>query len=462
MNPSIFREYDIRGLVGKDLDSETVHLVGQAFGTRLIRSGKKAVVLGRDVRESSTQFAQDLAAGLQSTGLDVFDTGVVPTPVLYYAIIKHNMDGGLMITGSHNPVAYNGIKICEGTLAIYGSSIQELLAMIEARDFVTGDGQLKSLEVLEDYKTQLLERFQFTKNTTVVVDTGNGVSGPLVMEVLERAGLSVSGLYIEPDGTFPNHLPDPEVPKYMADLMAKVVKDKAAVGFGFDGDGDRLGVINDQGKKISADWLLALFARDLLERHPKGIVRFDVKCSDYLFEDVRNHGGEPIMGRTGHSILKADMKELNAIIGGELSGHIVYGREYFLIDDPLYCALKIIELMEKQEKSSSGLFDSFPETFSTAEIKAPVPEDKKFQVVKDLVEVFEKEREVITMDGGRVVYEAGWGLVRASNTTANLTLRFEARSANALCKIVDDFLQKLSAFDFIDLDNLKEARSQCA
>ncbi len=459
MNPEIFREYDIRGLVGQDLDQETVRLVGRAFGTRLIRNGKKKVALGRDVRESSPGFATILADGLMASGVDVFDAGIVPTPVLYYAIIKHKMDGGLMITGSHNPVDYNGIKICEGTLAIYGDAIQELRAMIEEGDFESGSGTHQPLEVLEDYKDQLLAKFQFDAPSNVVVDTGNGVSGPLVMEVLARAGHNVKGLYIEPDGTFPNHLPDPEVPKYMADLMAKVVHDQAAVGFGFDGDGDRLGVIDNNGLKVSADWLLALFARDLLERHPGGKVRFDVKCSDYLFEDVKKHGGDPIMGRTGHSILKADMKQMDAIIGGELSGHIVYGREYFLIDDPLYCALKVLELMAKKNSSCSALFDDFPKTFSTAEIKAAVPEDKKFRVVEDLTATFSKENEVITMDGARVVYDSGWGLVRASNTTANLTLRFEARSQEALLAIEDDFLAKLGAYDFIDLTNLKEIRS---
>ncbi|MFT7617823.1 MAG: phosphomannomutase/phosphoglucomutase [Planctomycetota bacterium] len=456
MNPNIFREYDIRGLVGQDLDENIVRLVGRAFGTRLIRKGKKKVVIGRDVRESSTPFARAIAEGLQSAGIDVYDTGVVPTPVLYYGIIKHQMDGGLMITGSHNPVEYNGIKICEGTLAIYGDSVTQLRDAIVDKDFEDGAGQLHDLEILEDYKAQIMGRFQFKKSFHVAVDTGNGVSGPLVMEVLTKTGHQVDGLYIEQDGTFPNHLPDPEVPKYMADLMAKVTTDKAAVGFGFDGDGDRLGVIDNNGVKVSADWLLALFARDLLERHPGGKVRFDVKCSDYLFEDVRNHGGEPIMGRTGHSILKSDMKEMDAIIGGELSGHIVYGREYFLIDDPLYCALKVLELMEKQESTAANLFDSFPTTFSTAEIKAGVPEDKKFKVVDELTQIFAKENEVITIDGARVVYDHGWGLVRASNTTANLTLRFEARSQEDLETIKADFLAKLGAFDFIDLTNLRE------
>ncbi|MCB9832405.1 MAG: phosphomannomutase/phosphoglucomutase [Planctomycetes bacterium] len=458
MNPGIFREYDIRGLVGSDLDEEVVELVGRAFGTRLVRKGRDRVLVGRDVRLSSPAFAAAFARGLAATGIEVTDLGELTTPMLYWAIIELRAHGGAMITGSHNPVDYNGIKICEGTLAIHGESVQKLRRMIEKEDFDHGEGSISNRDLRAAYVDQLLGRFAFTARRKIVVDCGNGVAGPLIPGILRRAGHEVIELYTEPDGRFPNHLPDPEVPEYMADLVAKVRETGADCGFGFDGDADRLGVIDETGHKISADWLLCLYARDLLSRHRGGTVRFDVKCSDFVEEDVRNHGGVPIMGRTGHSILKQDMKELDAILGGELSGHIVFGREYHLIDDSFYCALKVLEVMEKWHRSCSGLFADFPATFSTAEIKAGVPEATKFERVGQLVQDFQAERKVITIDGARVVYDQGWGLVRASNTTANLTLRFEARSAAALAAIQDDFVAKLSRYQDIDLAKLHEAR----
>ncbi len=458
MNPGIFREYDIRGLVGPDLDEEILGLVGRAFGTRLVRKGRSKALVGRDVRLSSPAFAAAFARGLAETGLEVVDLGELTTPMLYWAIIDLRADGGAMITGSHNPVDYNGIKICEGTLAIHGESVQKLRRAIEKGDFEEGEGSVTTRDIREAYAEQLLDRFAFSRKMKVVVDCGNGVAGPLVPAILRRAGHEVVELYTEPDGSFPNHLPDPEVPEYMVDLVAKVTEIGADCGFGFDGDADRLGVIDETGRKISADWLLCLFARDLLSRHRGGTVRFDVKCSDFVEEDVRNHGGVPVMGRTGHSILKQEMKELDAILGGELSGHIVFGREYHLIDDSFYCALKVLELMEKTRRSCSALFADFPETFSTAEIKAAVPEATKFERVAQLVADFEADHEVITIDGARVVYDQGWGLVRASNTTANLTLRFEARSPEALAAIQDDFIARLSRYEDIDLGKLRKAR----
>ena len=458
MNPAIFREYDIRGLVGADLSPEVVESIGKAFGTTLVQAGKKTVVVGRDVRLSSEDFATAVARGLQSTGINVIDVGVVPTPVLYYAIIEFQTDGGIMITGSHNPIEYNGIKLCAGTLAIYGDEIQQLRRLIETANFSLGSGTFQERDIVESYVAQLLDRFNLKKKHHIAIDCGNGVAGLIIPRILQAAGQDVVELYTEPDGNFPNHLPDPEVPKYMNDLSNAVVDTKLDAGFGFDGDGDRLGLITNVGEKISADWLLLLFARDLLERHPGGKVRFDVKCSDFLFQDVEAHGGIPIMGRTGHSILKRDMKELDAIVGGELSGHIVFGRDYHLIDDPFYSALKILELMEKHSESSAELFASFPKTFSTAEIKIPVPEQRKFETVSFLMKDFALDRKVDITDGARVSYNEGWGLVRASNTTANLTLRFEARSEFEFQNIVEDFRNKLSVYPYLDLENLDQVR----
>ncbi|MEZ6194307.1 MAG: phosphomannomutase/phosphoglucomutase [Planctomycetota bacterium] len=459
IDPGIFRQYDIRGLVGAGLDEATVEAVGRAFGTRMARLGRRAIAVGRDVRESSEPFARALVAGLLASGVDAVDVGVVPTPLLYYAIIREHLDGGVMITGSHNPVTYNGLKICEGKLPLYGEEIQDLRRAIEAGDLDAGSGERRELDVRDAYLADLGGRFSFGRRFKVVVDCGNGVGGPVVTRALRAAGHEVVELYTEPDGTFPNHLPDPEVPEYVQDLIAKVRECGADCGFGFDGDADRLGVIDEAGRKISADWLIVAFARDLLRRHPGGIVRYDVKCSDFLDEEIRAAGGRPVMGRTGHSILKREMADLDAVLGGELSGHIVFGRDYYPIDDPIYCALQVLRLMEESGRPCSGLFDGIPRTFATAEIKAPCADDRKFDVVAKLVEAFRADHEVVDVDGARVAVPEGegWGLVRASNTTANLTIRFESRSEAGLARVREIFLRRLERFPEIDLDPVREA-----
>ena len=458
MNPTIFRQYDIRGHVGEDLTDETVELIARGIGTYLARSGVTSVALGRDVRLSSPGFARAATRGFVATGLHVVDVGIVPTPVLYYAIEKLGAGGGLMITGSHNPVEYNGLKICKGSLAIYGEEIQTIRRLVEAGDFESGNGSAEEKDILATYEAELGGAFHFARRFKVVVDCGNGVMGPVVPRILRAFGHEVNELYCEPDGRFPNHLPDPEVPAYMADLMRTVTSTGADLGLGFDGDGDRVGLIDETGRKISADWLVAVFARDLLDRYPGGKVRYDVKCSDFLDGFIRRHGGEPVMGRTGHSILKQDMKEMDAILGGELSGHIVFGRDWHLIDDSLYSALEVMALMEKSDCKCSGLFQEIPETFSTAEIKVPVPESEKFGVVDRLTADFKKRGfDVVTIDGARVKTPDGWGLVRASNTTANLTVRLEAATPDGLETLKDLFLEVLGAYEFLDLSRLQEA-----
>ena len=458
MNPTIFRQYDIRGHVGEDLTDETVELIARGIGTYLARSGATSVALGRDVRLSSPEFARAATRGFVATGLHVVDVGIVPTPVLYYAIEKLDAGGGLMITGSHNPVEYNGLKVCKGPLAIYGEEIQKIRHLVDAGDFEAGKGTAEERDILATYEAELGGAFRFERKLKVVVDCGNGVMGPVVPGILRAFGHHVEELYCEPDGRFPNHLPDPEVPAYMADLMRTVKSTGADLGLGFDGDGDRVGLIDETGRKISADWLIAIFARDLLRRYPGGKVRYDVKCSDFLEDFIRAHGGEPVMGRTGHSILKQDMKEMDAILGGELSGHIVFGREWHLIDDSLYSALKVMALMEESACKCSELFREIPETFSTAEIKVPVPESEKFGVVDRLVADFQNRGfEVATIDGARVRTPEGWGLVRASNTTANLTVRLEAGTPEGLETLKNLFVEVLGAYPFLDLSRLREA-----
>jgi phosphomannomutase/phosphoglucomutase len=362
----------------------------------------------------------------------ISDLGQVPTPVLYHALHRLRLGGGIMVTGSHNPKEDNGLKVCLGTSSLYGEQVASLRTQAEAADFVSGEGRIEPVEYLRSYLDEVCALFRFRRRIKTAVDCGNGVMGPVVLEAFRRLGIEVEPLYCEPDGDFPNHIPDPEVPKYMAELGRRVGTSGATCGLGFDGDGDRVGVLDETGRKISADWLLVLFARDLLQRHPKGRVRFDVKCSDFVADDVRTHGGEPVMGETGHSLLKRDVKALDAIVGGELSGHIVFNRGYLPIDDSLYCALTFLRLLDEHGGKASGLFAGFPQLISTAEIKVPCADDMKFRIVAALIEHFQKSHEVCAIDGARVRFPDGWFLVRASNTTPNLTVRFEGDSRAAV------------------------------
>ncbi len=452
MNPEIFREYDIRGIVGTDLTDASVRTIGRAFGSLLAREGGDSAVLGRDVRLSSEGFARAMAAGLAETGIDVIDVGLVTTPVLYFAALHLSAAGGVMITGSHNPIEYNGIKLCRGITGLTGEEIQGLRRSAEAGSFATASrqGAVSRRDVMEAYEADLAARFAFRRRLRVVVDAGNGVAGIVAPRVLRRLGHDVEELWCEPDGRFPNHLPDPEVPEYVVELARRVVASRADLGLGFDGDGDRVGLIDGSGRKISADWFLLALAREQLRRHPGGTVRFDVKCSDFLEADIRARGGVPLMGRTGHSILKRDVVASGAVLGGELSGHIVFGRDFPPIDDALYAAARFLEILDRTGSTAVEIFADFPRTFSTAEIKAPCPDGRKFAVVDAVRKALSSRGRIIDLDGARVEFDDGWGLVRASNTTACLTLRFEARSDAALRRIRDLFRRELDRHPEVD------------
>lgn len=432
LDPAIFRRYDIRGVADVQLTEQVARLVGRALGTRIVRGGGTKAAVGRDVRHSSPRLARAVAEGLAAAGVDVSDIGQVPTPVLYHALYRLGLDGGVMVTGSHNPKQDNGLKLCLGTSSLWGEGVATLRTQAEAEDFEDGAGTIDEVSYLPSYMDEIVGMFRFEPGCSVAVDCGNGVMGPVVLDAFDRLGVAVEPLFCEPDGDFPNHIPDPEVPAYMAELGRRVVAGGHDCGLGFDGDGDRVGVLDETGRKISADWLIALYARDLLKQHPGGRIRFDVKCSDFLDEDVRAHGGVPVMGETGHSILKRDVKADDCILGGELSGHIVFNRGYLPIDDSLYCALQFLRLAQEHDGPASSLFDGFPDLVSTAEIKVPCADDVKFDVVDALVERFKRDYEVCDVDGARVRTEGGWFLVRASNTTPNLTVRFEAETQAAL------------------------------
>ncbi len=437
MNPEIFREYDIRGKVGADLDGRVVERIGEAAGVFFSRRGARAAAIGRDVRLSSAQFAERLSGGLRAAGLDTIDLGLVTTPMLYHGAIALGAGAGFMVTGSHNPPSDNGIKVCGPTASpLSASEIQELRRLAEETSRPAARaGSARAHDHSAAYLDDLASRFPMKRKLRVAVDAGNGAAGPFILPLLARLKVDCVPLFCEPDGTFPHHLPDPEQPENCRDLMRTVVEQKLDLGLGFDGDADRVGVVDETGRKIPADWLLALLARRLLRDHPGGGVRFDVKCTDFLFRDVAAHGGRPVMGKTGHSILKSDMaSDPSLVIGGELSGHIVFGRGYHLIDDSFYSALSLLHLLAADGRALSAHFADFPRTVSTPEVKVPCPEGEKARVVAEVDAALSRRRIVDRTDGVRVQFDDGWGLVRASNTTPCLTLRFEASNETALAR----------------------------
>jgi phosphomannomutase/phosphoglucomutase len=435
INPQIFREYDIRGVVDKDLTPEIVRQLGKGFGTHMARLGKKSLVVGRDGRLSSKSFSEALTEGLISTGCDVVNVGVCPTPVYYFSIFHLDRDGGVMVTGSHNPPEFNGFKVSVGKSTIFGEEIQKLGRLVEKGDFVTGRGNLSEAEVIRLYQDYIKKNIRLEKNLKVVIDAGNGTGGVVAGPLLKDLGCEVEELYCEIDGRFPNHFPDPTVPDNLKNLIGRVLKNRADVGIGYDGDADRIGVVDDQGNIIWGDQLMILFSREILKNQKGGTFIAEVKCSQNLFNDIEKHGGKAIMWRTGHSLIKEKMREEEAVLGGEMSGHIFFADRYFGYDDAIYASCRLIELLSKTNKRVSDLLGDVPKTFITPEIRVSCPDEIKFKVVDMVKEELRKDHPIIDVDGVRVRFEDGWGLVRASNTQPVLVLRFEALTENRLGEI---------------------------
>lgn len=455
MNTNIFREYDIRGIADEDLTDDVVERIGKAYGSTMLRKGHGLVSVGRDVRLSSERIKDALIGGILSTGVNVIDVGVVPTPVLYFSIVHLETDGAVMVTGSHNPIEFNGLKMNEGLLSLYGEQIQNLRKMIESVDFEDGNGRLTSTEIIPAYQKMIEERITIRKPFKIVIDAGNGTAGPVAPDVFERLGCKVVRLYCEPDGRFPNHLPDPTVLKYVKDLKEKVIAEEADIGLGYDGDSDRIGVIDERGNVVFADQLLALLAKDVLATNPGGVILFDVKCSQMLPEVIEKAGGKPLMWKTGHSLIKKKLKETGAPLAGEMSGHIFFEDGYFGFDDGIYVSFRLMQYLSTQEKSLGELVDELPKFVSTPEIRIGCPDEDKFDVVRRITEDFKKSYEVIDIDGARVLFGDGWGLVRASNTQPILVLRFEAKTEQRLEEIRRVFREKLSVFKMVEVDALQ-------
>ncbi|MBW2059514.1 MAG: phosphomannomutase/phosphoglucomutase [Deltaproteobacteria bacterium] len=432
VNPQIFREYDIRGVVGEDLTPEVVRLLGRAFGTYMVERGGKDLVVGRDCRLSSEDFRDALVEGILSTGCSVTDIGVCPTPVYYFSLFHLKKEGGMMITASHNPPEFNGFKVSVGNQTIFGEELQNLRRRLERGGFARGRGMLSASEIIEPYMECIRNDISLARPVKVVVDGGNGTAGPIVTSLLKSLGCQVVELYCEMDGRFPHHHPDPTVPEFLKDLIARVAREKAEVGLAYDGDGDRLGVIDRGGEIIWGDRLLILFAREILKSRPGAVIISEVKASQTLYDDISRHGGKPLMWKTGHSLIKQKMKETAALLAGEMSGHLFFADRYFGYDDAIYASCRLLEILARYDKGVLDLIADVPRTESTPEIRIPCPEEKKFRIVEGIRDHFSRDHEVIDIDGARIVFRDGWGLVRASNTGPILVLRFEARDVKSL------------------------------
>ncbi len=445
INPQIYREYDIRGVVDKDLTPEIVRRLGQGFGTYMTRLDHSELVVGRDGRLSSKAFSEALTEGLISTGCHIVDIGLCPTPVYYFSIFHLDKEGGMMVTGSHNPPEFNGFKVSVGKSTIFGEEIRKLGRLTEKGDFSTGRGNLSRKESLRPYQDYLQKNIRLEKKLKVVIDAGNGTAGAVAGPLLKSLGCEVEELFCEVDGRFPNHFPDPTIPGNLKDLIDRVKKIGADVGIGYDGDADRIGVVDDRGSIIWGDQLMILFAREILKDNRGATFVAEVKCSQNLFADIEKHGGKAIMWKTGHSLIKEKMKEEKALLGGEMSGHIFFAHRYFGYDDAIYASCRLIELLSKTDKKLSQLLDDVPKTMITPEIRVECPDEIKFNVVEKVKEVLRKDYPMIDVDGVRVQFEGGWGLVRASNTQPALVLRFEALTQDRLNKIktfVEETVQK--------------------
>jgi phosphomannomutase/phosphoglucomutase len=446
MDAKTFREYDIRGIVGTEITEADVTQLGRAFGTYLVRQGKRRITMGRDIRPSSEQFREALLEGMLDTGLQVTDLGACPTPVFYFSLRHLHAEGGIMITASHNPPHYNGFKICNGPDTIFGSEIQKLRLIMDEGDFVRGRGSLDFYDIIPPYHKHILQDINLQRGLRIGVDAANAVGGPVAVPLFRQLDCEVHELYCQPDETFPNHQPDPTVLENLQDLIALVKSEKLDVGVAYDGDCDRIGVIDNQGQVVFGDRLMIIFARDILSKQPGAIFISEVKCSKTLYDDIEKRGGKAIMWKTGHSLIKKKMKEVGAALAGEMSGHVFFADRYFGYDDAIYASCRLLEILDRSGKTVAELLDGIPATVVTPEIRVDCPDEVKFSLVEKAKEHFSQRYPIIDVDGVRVLFDHGWGLLRASNTQPALVLRFEAETEKQLKEyqqIVEEIVDRL-------------------
>jgi phosphomannomutase/phosphoglucomutase len=454
INPFIFREYDIRGIVDKDLTDDTVDQIGRAFATYLHKHSVKKITVGGDVRLSTKHFKSVIINSLRSSGIDTIDIGIIPTPVQYFSMVYLKVDGGLMITASHNPAEFNGFKLTVNNDPVYGEEIQKILQLIEKKDFITtkNRGNYEKIDVIEPYIDYIKKNIKIARPMKVVLDSGNGAASLVAHRLFKELGMTTVNLFDTPDGTFPHHHPDPTVAKNIQELIKMVKESKADAGFGYDGDGDRIGVVDENGEIIWGDRLLIIFAREILKQYPKANIIFEVKCSQTLPEMIKKLGGRPIMWKTGHSLIKKKMKETGAPLAGEMSGHLFFADRYFGFDDAIYASVRMTELLSKTNLKLSQLLTDAPVYYATPEIRAEASSDEeKFKIARKAKDYFSKNFKVIDIDGVRILFGDGWALVRASNTQPVIVLRFEANTPKRLDEIKNLVVSKLKEFGEITI-----------
>ncbi|MFC2169204.1 phosphomannomutase/phosphoglucomutase [Acidobacteriota bacterium] len=442
INPEIFREYDIRGVVDEDLTPESVEVLGKGIGTYFQRQKRTEVALGRDCRLSSPVFSQALSRGLSSTGCEVVDLGTIPTPLLYFMMYYKEMEAGIIITGSHNPPKYNGFKMMAGKETLYGEAIQDIHTIIKNRDFIKGRGSSKqTYNIIPEYMDYVVRDINLDKRLKVVVDAGNGTGGVIAVPIFKRLGCEVIELYCEMDGNFPNHHPDPTLPDALEDLIRKVEESGADLGIAYDGDADRIGVIDDKKKILWGDELMIIFSREVLKSNPGAAIISEVKSSRLLYDEIKKHGGRAIMWKTGHSLIKKKIKEENALLAGEMSGHIFFADRFFGFDDAIYSSARLLEILSRSDKTLSQMLSDLPRTYNTPEIRVYASEEVKFKIVETVKNELAQHYPIIDIDGVRATFPNGWALVRASNTQEVLVLRFEATTEEDLEAIKKEVYQ---------------------
>ena len=440
ISQTIFRAYDIRGIVDETLTPQTVYSIGQAIGSVALERGEKSISIGRDGRLSGPALSKALCEGIQAAGCDVVDIGQVPTPLLYYATFMQDSRSGVMLTGSHNPSNYNGLKIVIAGKTLAEEEIQDLYHRIVSGRLLSGAGVVHSLEMNERYMRHVVRNVRLARPLKIVVDCGNGVAGFVAPELFRRMGCDVHELFCEIDGTFPNHHPDPSQPENLHDLIHAVREQNADIGLAFDGDGDRLGVVTSQGDIIWPDRLSMLFAKSILARRPGAKIIYDVKCTHHLKKVIEDAGGEAIMWKTGHSLIKSKLAETQAAFAGEMSGHLFFKDQWYGFDDAIYAGARLLQILSETDDSSHAVFQLLPDSVNTPELKVYVTDDEKFSLMQKFIELANfASAEMITIDGLRVNFADGWGLVRPSNTTPCLVMRFEAESKLVLEKIQNSF-----------------------
>jgi phosphomannomutase/phosphoglucomutase len=435
MNPLIFREYDVRARVGVDLDGDGVFRLGQALGVYFRRQGKRRLAVGRDCRESSPEWRDRLVEALAASGCEVLDVGICPTPLLYFAVRHLEADGGVIVTASHNPPEFNGFKICNGYHTIFGEEIQQLYRLARQGERISGAGGVEQREIIPAYQDFVAQNLMISRPIRLGIDGGHGTAGPVALSLFQRLGCDVWPLYCEMDGRFPAHEPDPTIEANLADLQNLVRENRLELGVAYDGDGDRLGVIGPEGEIIWGDQLLALFAREILKRHPGAVIIGEVKCSQRMYDDVVRHGGRPLMWKTGHSLIKQKMLEEKALLAGEMSGHIFFADRYFGFDDAIYATGRLLEVLAATGQTVTELLADLPPAVVTPEIRRDCPDEMKFQIVEGIKARLAGKFPLVDIDGVRLLHPHGWGLIRASNTQPALVLRFEAKTREQLEEI---------------------------